>query len=144
MLGVFRSFFNEHYNPKKVFLFHNIVGLITLILSFAHVIMVMMFSGFNALLSINFGILTGSFALGLMTLSVISSDLKFFFKIKINESLWRLLHYFNYMLFPLLLIHELMIGLLSKNYIALIALIVCLLYVIIGIIYKLASFFVSK
>jgi predicted ferric reductase len=118
MLGAFRNFFKKSYNPLKVFWFHNYLGLFTLLLVIFHIFTKsFIWSNFwnifliNSSLAINLGVI----AFYLMSLTVISSDLKYFFKINYDYKLWRFIHLANYLLFPIIYFHIFYLGTIFDN-----------------------------
>lgn len=108
MLGSFRSFFKKHYHPAKVFRFHNYLGFMTLILGLIHVLIRGLISN-NLINALLFNTSTsnnlGATALYVMIITVVSSDLKYFFNINCSTRAWRAIHLLNYVLFPLILFH---------------------------------------
>ncbi|MDD2678752.1 MAG: ferric reductase-like transmembrane domain-containing protein [Candidatus Nanoarchaeia archaeon] len=113
MLGAFRDFFKKIYNPLKVYWFHNYLGLFTFLLVLFH-FLTKEFVWSNLmnifLLNSGLGISLGVIALYVMALAVISSDLKYFFKININYKIWHAMHLLNYSLFPIIYFHVLYLG----------------------------------
>jgi len=134
MLGSFRVFFKKLYKPVKVYAFHNYLGLITLVLSFIHGLIY----GLN--LAINHGII----ALVLMSVTVIISDLKYFFKINVNTVFWRVTHLLNYALFPLLFVHALRFSLVMSNLINYCLFVGYLIVSLIAVLYKVREKIKSK
>jgi len=127
LLGSFRSFFKKLYNPLKVFKLHNYLGMITLILGLTHWLI------YGLTISLNPGLI----ALSLMTITVITSDLKYFFNVNINNAFWRLTHLLNYSLFPILYIHALNLGLIMQNSITFTLITSYLIFGLIAGVYKL-------
>ncbi|MBD3312568.1 hypothetical protein GF352_03910 [archaeon] len=110
MLGSFRDFFKEIYHPVKVFRFHNYLGVATLIIASIHVIIRGLIDNnllsallFNNSISNNLG----AAAFYIMFITVGTSDLKYFFNVNYNNKLWRIIHVFNYALFPIIFLHAL-------------------------------------
>jgi DMSO/TMAO reductase YedYZ heme-binding membrane subunit len=112
MLGSFRPFFNKTYDSVKIYWFHNYLGLITLVLALVHAgARSLLFGVINTLLlNTNLAVNLGMIALYFMVLTVGTSDLKFFFKVKIGYNFWRMIHLLNYILFILVYVHAVMIG----------------------------------
>jgi len=113
MLGAFRDFFKKLYNPLKVYWFHNYLGLSTLILVIVHIITKnFVLNNLASVFLLNSGlpISLGVIAFYLMALTVISSDIKYFFKISYNYKLWRAIHLLNYALFPIVYFHIFYLG----------------------------------
>lgn len=139
MLGSFRTFFNKHYNPLKVYSFHNYLGLFTLIISLVHVLIHGSLGAglINALL-FNSDLFTnlGTIAFYLMIITVIPSDLKYFFKIDFSTKAWRVIHLFNYSLFPLLFGHAIYLSITLRNVVNYYLFIALLIAVIIAGFYK--------
>jgi DMSO/TMAO reductase YedYZ heme-binding membrane subunit len=108
MLGSFRKFFIKLFKPLNVFNFHNILGLITLIIGLLH-FFIQVYLGIDliSLLTLNSGleVSVSVIALLVMLITVISSDLKYLFKVNYSQKAWRLIHILNYSLFPLLYVH---------------------------------------
>ncbi|HLE05923.1 MAG TPA: hypothetical protein VI790_01075 [Candidatus Nanoarchaeia archaeon] len=135
MLGSFRAFFKTYYNPIKVFYFHNILGLTTLILVIIHALTqpnIIQSLTFNANTDVNLGVI----ALYIMTITVITSDLKYFFKVDYSTIIWRGIHLLNYSLLPILFFHALNLSLAMKNIVVYCLFIFYLAIVIIGGFYK--------
>lgn len=110
MLGSFRDFFKELYHPVKVFRFHNYLGAATLIIALVHVLIRGLIDNnllsallFNSSISNNLG----AAAFYLMLITVGTSDMKFFFNINYDAKVWRMIHVFNYALFPIIFLHAL-------------------------------------
>lgn len=135
MLGSFRTFFKAHYNPLKVFKFHNILGVITLLLTLTHALTqpnIIQSLTFNANTDVNLGVV----ALYIMLITVTTSDLKYFFNINYSTIIWRGIHLLNYSLLPILFFHALSLSLAMKNIVVYYLFIFYLALVIIGGFYK--------
>lgn len=140
MLGTFRKFFNNYYKPAKVFKFHNTLGVITLIIVLVHAII--MPDVINSLLlNSNLGVNLGTIALYIMSITVLSSDLKYFLKINYSTKTWRLIHILNYSLLPILFFHAINLSLTLRNPIVYYLFIVYLALTIVGIIKKIKMFY---
>jgi predicted ferric reductase len=139
MLGAFRDFFKKLYNTLKVYWFHNYFGLFTLLLVLFHVFTKsFIWSNFwnifllNSSLAVNLG----TIAFYVISLTVITSDLKYFFKINYDYKVWRLIHALNYILFPVIYFHALNLGTVFGSAINYYLLTALLIIALISIIYR--------
>jgi predicted ferric reductase len=142
LLGSFRLFFIQRFNANFIVKFHNYLGLTTLIISLIHVIYHLFFTTgfFNPLiLASGLGINLGVIALYFMLVTVITSDLKFFFNVNINQKVWRLIHLLNYSLFPLLLAHSYYLSALLANSLMFYFFLACLIIVTISALYRIKT-----
>ncbi|MBN1923891.1 MAG: ferric reductase-like transmembrane domain-containing protein [Nanoarchaeota archaeon] len=138
MLGSFRNFFKNNFNPLIVFKSHNYLGLFTLFLALVHGMVKAYSLGLLDVLMLeaSLGVVLGVIALYVMIITVFTSDLKYFFKVRYDYNVWKIIHLFNYALFFLIYFHAKSIGTDFNNELMVVTSSVFLVMAVIGLIYR--------
>ncbi len=146
MTGSLRNVFKKIFNPVRIYWFHNYMGVITLVFALIHALSRAPIYGLMNILLLNTNLSgnIGMIALYLMILTVFTSDLKYFFKIKYNHTLWRIIHLLNYIMFFLIYVHASMLGTEFNNVLMIVTANTYLVLVVLGFSYRIYTSIIKK